>query len=179
MNNPTYAGIGSRRTPPEVLPIMEEIGEALARAGWNLRSGGAAGADAAFERGCDRAGGAKEIHLPWPGYNDHPSPLHTVTPAMLGLAARYHPDWKRLSEEARLLIARNGAQVLGADLASPVAAIVCWTSRGRLKGGTAQALRIAVDRLIPVVNLGDAGLYALGVGGLLRQIQEQSEARVC
>lgn len=171
MNSPTYAGIGSRRTPPGVLSLMEEIGAALARAGWTLRSGGAAGADTAFERGCDGAGGTKEIHLPWPGYNDHPSPLHTVTTAMLDLAARYHPDWKRLSEEARLLIARNGAQVLGADLGSPVAAIVCWTSRGRLKGGTAQALRIAADLTIPVVNLGDRRLSSVTPASVLDAIR--------
>lgn len=167
---PAYAGIGSRRTPPEVLAVMETIGEDLARAGWTLRSGGAAGADAAFERGCDRAGGAKEIFLPWPRYNDHPSPLDTVTDAMLDLAARLHPGWDRLTPAARLLIARNGAQVLGDDLASPVALIVCWTARALPKGGTAQALRIAEERGIPVVNLGDAGRLAPGVDGLLDHI---------
>lgn len=133
---------------------MELIAEALAYDGWVLRSGGAPGADAAFECGCDRAHGTKEIYLPWPGCYGHASPLHEVTPAMLELAARYHPAWHKLSRKARLLIARNGAQVLGSDLASPVAAVVCWTEGGKLEGGTAQALRIAEDCGIAVVNLG-------------------------
>ena len=158
-----YAGIGSRQTPPEILAVMERIAEALARDGWTLRSGGAAGADAAFERGCYRAGGDKQIFLPHPGYNDHPSPLHSVTADMLALAAKHHPKWETLPEPARLLIARNGAQVLGPDLASPVDVVVCWTQGGSAKGGTGQAIRVATDRGIPIVNLGDhraAGLEA-------------------
>ncbi|NYZ25158.1 hypothetical protein HND93_36125, partial [Azospirillum sp. ROY-1-1-2] len=64
-----YAGIGSRETPPAVLEVMAAVGERLAQLGWVLRSGGAVGADQAFERGCDRVGGRKEIFLPWPGFD--------------------------------------------------------------------------------------------------------------
>lgn len=152
---PVYAGIGSRRTPDDVLAIMRTIGERLALLGWTLRSGGAPGADAAFESGCDDGGGRKQIFLPWPDYNGHPSTLHEVTPAMARLAERYHPNWETLPETSRLLIARNGAQVLGSDLTDPVTVVVCWTSGGRLKGGSAQALRIAADFDVPCVNLGD------------------------
>ena len=47
-----YAGIGSRNTPKEVLDVFESIGKYLALQGFVLRSGGADGADRAFERGC-------------------------------------------------------------------------------------------------------------------------------
>lgn len=120
-----YAEIGSRQTPDHVLATMEAIGDALGRRGWILQSGGAPGADAAFECGCDRTGGTKQILLPWSGYCGHVSQLHEVTPAMLDLASRYHPHWRKLSHKARLLIARSGAQILGANLTSPVAWIVC------------------------------------------------------
>ena len=151
---------------------MEAIGEALARDGWSLRSGGAPGADAAFERGCDRAGGTKQGSLPWSGYCGHVSPLHEVTPARLDLATRYHPHWRKLSHKARLLIARNGTQILGPDLTSPVALIVCWTEGGMPRGGTAQALRIAGDpnRHIPVLNLGEPTLECLKVGAVIELI---------
>ena len=62
-----YAGIGARKTPGGVLVLMREVGAILARDGWMLRSGGAEGADSAFEAGAKSAGGAREIFLPWAG----------------------------------------------------------------------------------------------------------------
>ena len=61
-----YAGIGSRKTPPSILRIMEHWADTLARDGWVLRSGGAPGADSAFERGA--LAGTTQIFLPWPGF---------------------------------------------------------------------------------------------------------------
>lgn len=136
---PAYAGIGSRQTPPEICALMTDLACRLAAAGYVLRSGGARGADQAFEAG---AGTAKEIYLP-----------HHATDAALELAAHYHPFWDRCGTTARRLHARNGMIILGADLASPVALVLCWTSDGRASGGTGQGLRIAVDRGIPVYNL--------------------------
>ena len=47
--NNTYAGIGSRETPKEILKEMTKIGQELESKGYTLRSGGAIGADKAFE----------------------------------------------------------------------------------------------------------------------------------
>lgn len=60
-----YAGIGSRRTPPEVLGRMRRVAERLDARGYTLRSGGADGADSAFADGATD----KEIFLPWRGFN--------------------------------------------------------------------------------------------------------------
>jgi hypothetical protein len=60
-----YTGIGSRVTPKVVLDAMEIIGNHIAIHDYALRSGGANGADAAFESGCDQIQGPKEIYLPW------------------------------------------------------------------------------------------------------------------
>lgn len=151
MNNyRAYAGIGSRRTPKEILDLMVQIGEWLARKGYTLRSGGADGADSAFERGCDKAKGAKEIFLPWRGFNNNPSPLYTIDPVAMNMAAGYHPAWGRCSPGAQKLHARNVHQVLGKTLKSPVKFIVCWTDG---TGGTEQALRIARHLGIKIVNL--------------------------
>lgn len=46
-----YAGIGSRQTPDDILELMHRIGSTLAINGFTLRSGGAVGADTAFEQG--------------------------------------------------------------------------------------------------------------------------------
>ena len=44
-----YAGIGARATPAPVLADMTVMAGWLARTGWHLASGGAHGADGAFE----------------------------------------------------------------------------------------------------------------------------------
>lgn len=151
----SYAGIGRRETPPHILERMEEIGRLLGAAGLTLRSGGADGADSAFERGCIAAGGSKRIYLPKKGFNANPSPLHAdPSPEMLALAQKYHPAWHRCSPDARKLHARNGCQVLGDKLDDPARVIICWTKDGAIAGGTGQALRIAQGHGVPVINLG-------------------------
>jgi len=46
-----YSGIGSRSTPENILHMMGDVAYRLANKGWILRSGGADGADNAFEQG--------------------------------------------------------------------------------------------------------------------------------
>lgn len=152
-----YAGIGSRSTPQSVLVSMHGIAVELARKhNMTLRSGGADGADKAFEAGCNRAGGTKEIYLPWAGFNHHPGgrgvydgPTHDA----YDMAAEFHPAWQNCSRGAMAMHARNCHQVLGWDLRTPASFIICWTPGARLQGGTAQALRIAQAHHIPIYNL--------------------------
>jgi hypothetical protein len=154
-----YAGIGSRQTPLPVLALMSAVAARLAAAGWTLRSGGADGADLAFEQGAGN--GPKEIYLPWQGFNGNASLLSEIDDAAFELAAQYHPNWNRLKPSVRRLIARNGYQVLGRDLTTPVRFVLCWTPDGIISaqgrtaasGGTGQAIAIAADRGIPVFNL--------------------------
>ena len=137
-----YAGIGSRETPPNILRVMERLGKKLALEGWILRSGGARGADSAFHKGCLDVSGDAEIFIA----------QHT-TPESLELATKYHPNWSACSDYAKRLHARNGMILLGKDLDTPVSAIICWTPRGKISGGTGQALRMAADYNIVVRNL--------------------------
>lgn len=149
-----YCGIGSRETPTKYLHIFVHLGEFLANNNVVLRSGGADGADSAFESGCKLANGPMEIYLPWQGFNNNPSHLFGVTEEALELAAKFHPKWDKLSDAGKKLIARNGYQVLGESLKNPVDFIICWTKDGKEIGGTAQALRIAKHWNIPVFNFG-------------------------
>ena len=128
--NKVYAGIGSRETPPFILKQMTQIAVELEKIGFILYSGGAEGADLAFEKNVTN----KQVFRPRDVEND---------PAAFELAGRFHPAWKRLGNYAKLLHARNGYIVLGVDLESPVDFIVCWTPGGKVTGGTGQALRIA------------------------------------
>lgn len=152
-----YAGIGSRDTPPEVLSVMRAAAAILAWKGWGLRSGGAQGADQAFEAGCVGAGGAREIILPWRGFEGHWHDIVLSDPRAMEIAERFHPTWEKCSERARRLHGRNTHQILGPKLgvSTPTAGVLCWTESGRGGGGTGQALRLAKAFGIPVVDLGD------------------------
>ena len=146
-----YAGIGSRATPPYVLEMMTDLAKTYREEGYILRSGGARGADSAFEKG---AGDQKEIFLPWKRFMEHPSPFFTPTKEAWRLAPKFHPAWDRLTRPAKLLHARNVHQILGRDLKTPVEFVSCWTPGGALIGGTATAIRIANAYDIRVINLG-------------------------
>jgi hypothetical protein len=146
---PYYAGIGSRSTPPNLLEWMIASARRLNSRGYTLRSGGAPGADAAFEKG---AGEEKEVFLAW-----------DATPEALEMAATVHPAWDACSEYAQKLHARNCFQVLGVTLDSPVDFILCWTPDGaesktsRRTGGTGQAIRLANSLDIPIINMKNEG----------------------
>lgn len=151
-----YTGIGSRETPDNVLSLMCGIAQKLAAEGYTLRSGGANGADSAFEAGCNSLRGTKEIYLPWRKFNGHGSYLFNVSETALEIASKFHPGWRFCSDGARKLHARNVYQVLGQDLKTPSQLVICWTREASSTGGTGQAIRIARHYGIPIHDLGDS-----------------------
>jgi hypothetical protein len=144
-----YTGIGARNTPADILTSMTNCAYSLALRGWTLRSGGANGADTAFEKGAKN----KEIYLPWRHFNGNTSPYYSPTNQAFVMARDFHPAWDKCSNAARQFHARNCHQVLGLDLQSPTDLVLCWTPKGEMVGGTAQALRIAEHHNIPIINL--------------------------
>lgn len=154
-----YAGIGARETPPEILTLMTAIGKLLDDRGYVLRSGGAEGADEAFNEGTSGMS-RPELFLPWHGFNGKVlTAENTPTTAQLGnalkMAEQYHPNWSACSAGARKMMTRNCFQVLGLDLDSPSKFVICWTKDGKASGGTGQAIRIAQDKKIRCYNLHD------------------------
>ena len=147
-----YTGIGSRETPKDILELMTQLAVQLEKKGYTLRSGGAGGADSAFEQG---ASTAKEIFLPWRGFNGNTSKLYRIDRKALDLAESLHPAWHRCSPGARKLHARNTYQVLGTDLETPSEMLICWTSNGKRVGGTATAIKLAESHGVEVINLGN------------------------
>lgn len=172
-----YTGVGSRETPEPILKMMTELGKKLATDGWTLRSGGATGADAAFELGWFDWFATQtpwpnepnaEIYLPWDGYNGHgrdgsfganilpemdDKGLHIVAE---GIAAQMHPNWAACKRGARAMHARNVFQVLGRDLKTPSRMLIAWTpltKQGLPTGGTATAIKLAEKHNIACFNL--------------------------
>lgn len=151
----SYAGIGSRETPQPILTMMTHVATLCDHL--ILRSGGAPGADTAFELGAKQ----KQIFLPWVNFNGNSSPLYHTNPLAYELAATVHPTWTKLKDTVRLLISRNMHQVLGPNLDDPVAFVACYTPDGaehekecsKRTGGTGTAIILASRLEIPVFNL--------------------------
>lgn len=136
-----YAGIGSRDTPEDICDMMAKIGLALSNKGFILRSGGAQGADQAFER---EELFAKQIYT---------AKEHSNIAWANVFTEHFHPNPKALKEYPRKLMNRNALQILGDDGNTPVQFVVCWTKDGKASGGTGQAIRIAQYFNIPIYNL--------------------------
>lgn len=152
----SYAGIGSRETPSEICDKMKKIAKILSKA-LILRSGGANGADSAFEESAEHC----EIYLPNHEFNGriHDDIKYFNYQKMPGavlaqeMTYQFHPKADNLINTSFHLHSRNAMQIFGKNMNDPVEFVVCWTENGELKGGTAQALRIASHYNIPIYNL--------------------------
>ena len=142
-----YTGVGSREIPNEIIALMKRVSSKLSKSGWVLRSGGAVGADSAFESGANKR---CEIYL-----------AKDATAKAMEIAEKFHPAWNRCSSYAKKLHARNAFQVLGRNLNKPSSFLICWTPDGCIShktrsiktGGTGTAISIADHYNVPVFNL--------------------------
>jgi hypothetical protein len=128
---------------------MTKIAVDLQESKYTLRSGGAPGADTAFELGAIN----KEIYIPWQGFNNSTSELYSLSQEATDIAKSIHTAFNRCTQGAQKLHTRNVYQILGYDLKSPSEFVVCWTKNGKTIGGTATAINLAVSLGIPVYNL--------------------------
>ena len=152
-----YTGIGSRETPSHILQYMGLCAIKLNTFDYVLRSGGAPGADLAFEEFASN----KEIYLPYNGFNLSTSSLYLggdITQEIWDkaeeIAAKfYHNPWKNTPQKTKNYMIRNVFQVLGRDLNTLSEFVICWTPDSKVVGGTAQAMKIAYDRGINVYNV--------------------------
>lgn len=150
-----YAGIGSRETPPDIVAKMREIGRVLAMHQWTLRSGGADGADVAFESG------ARSVKGNWEIWNPRAGEVQKQSWAIEEVAKYCHEfPFSRMKPFTQVLLMRNMYQILGFDGDAPVKFVICWTKTEdpchKDAGGTRYAVRCAVAHGIPVFNLSRA-----------------------
>ncbi len=167
-----YTGVGSRETPKEIMQLMCVFAKKAANLGWVLRSGGAGGADIAFQSGVsiseepDRG----DIYVPWKGFQNYQGtePMIKIAsqfenwPEAEKIAARVHPAWDKCSKGAKALHTRNVYQVLGDSLATPSKFLLCWAQvdrQGVPKGGTRTAWMLAVEHDVATYNLHDPATY--------------------
>lgn len=142
----TYAGVGSRETPKEILAEMASLAKELEELGYTLNTGDAQGADKAFRDNTNK----KNVFAP-----------KDATPTTMKIAEEIHPAWDKLNDFGRKLQARNTNQIFGANLKTPVDFVIAWTKDGLENydmrsiesGGTGQAIDMASRKGIPVINL--------------------------
>ncbi len=156
-----YTGVGSRKTPPEIMALQTKIAIQLARWGYIGRSGSANGSDLAFEEG-----GISEqsfrSYLPWVGFNGFSVDRFHVDPSTFdnyeeatSIARSVHPLGDSLKGTSLKFHARNVYQVLGDDLQTPSRVLICWSppTKDGVEGGTNTAVQIAKLYNIPWYNL--------------------------
>lgn len=158
--NRIIACIGSRETPAVVLDWMVETGAALMRAGYDIRSGNAQGADQAWARGGNSVDPTRvTLCLPWEGFEEKAIvPGNIVRVFRLAESDHYvrdvrdtHPNFAALSSGAVLLHARNAMIVDGAHLV--LGALNPDKTGG---GGTGGAFRLAHRYKAAALNVADA-----------------------
>jgi len=157
-------GLGLGKPRRNFLLKTKKLAVQLTVAGYQLRSGGATGADSAFLAGALAAEDAvvsprAVVYLPWEGYNrveERPGMkvVTKIVPEAFEIASKAHPNWRAVKASGRKLHARNVHIILGASLRDPVDFVVCWT-QGGVKGGTGVAMEIARRYGVPCFNLWD------------------------
>lgn len=183
-----FAGIGSRETPQDVQDEMGRMTREMESRGFRLRSGGADGADDAFEKGS--TAGNKEIFLPKAGFNGRSQGIllrGEQYRRAQEMAMNYHPNPDALFYDGNLrrkpkfaaeAHTRNMGQMLGANLDRPSKVVLCYTPDGAASGGTGQAIRVAEALGVPVLNMRrpairEAVLKELGI----ERVQERQQVR--
>lgn len=176
-----YTTIGSRETPTPIQWLMARIGRHLNLQGHGIRSGGARGADTAFQVGSMASGlPNRRIYLPNAEFtlsrNGSQIPLsadpqHTILDRdrleeairilqkhRLG-TSRIHPSAHPReildTDPVSSLFARNVAQVLGGNFNNPSAGLIGYMPTSGRPGGSKIAFDLALARGIPTFNLAD------------------------
>jgi hypothetical protein len=165
INKKSFTGIGARKTPDHILTLMTQISKKLDVDGWGLRSGGAIGADKAFEKGVDDY---SQIFLPKKDDKKNGFFNRKKRSEAMYIISKYnlHENWDILLNSPSQsytvsLHTRNVFQVLGENLDNPSSFLICWTPDGASTikettsrtGGTRTAIRLACHFNIPVFNL--------------------------
>lgn len=143
--------------------MMIDIAKYLASSGWTLRSGGARGADTAFEAGAISNNGKKHIYLPQSPFNNHRvgGDNFLLTPDEKRLARNelsfdILTHFDKMKPFAKNAHARNYFQIHGRKPEKKSQMIIYWCEEdgmGQPTGGTRTAVLLAREAGIPDFNL--------------------------
>jgi hypothetical protein len=165
----TYAGIGSRETPTDVLKLMTEASKYLDSIGYTLQTGftfkdketglDEEGADKAFSDGSKNKilFGPSGIRRTVNGNTSLETYDNNVSKISEAVVKEIHPAPDRLTPGGLKLMARNTNQIFGKNLDSTVDFVLFYAEETdnplRPKGGTGQAVEMARRKGIPTINM--------------------------
>lgn len=175
----TYGGVGSRDITSQEYNYLYRLGFYLRRQGFSLNSGHADGSDIAFEYGSCEASTKHglpfddQIFLPYKRFNnkrdteDSPYSNCYLVPDLdkaVELVKEVVPYLDNLKYDKKTgresftyhAFLRNGYQVMGVDLNTPIKFLLCcsnWDNKGSVTGGTRVAYDLARAKDIPSFNL--------------------------
>lgn len=194
----SYAGIGSRKAPDDVLRFFIKASGALAELGYVVNSGGAAKSDEAFEKGTINFPTQRRIYLPREpfrgkfadsnfGYyyeNPHLEFSKELKEKLELLCVQHHPGWIYLEEYTKEFMRRNCYQILTFDLNTPVDFVLTWTpcgaetadERTSKTGGTGFAISLASSLGIPVYNIKKEGRAEM-VFNMIKEMQNERKKK--
>ena len=154
-----YTGVGSRETPSEIMDYMSSISWHLSDLGYVLRSGGADGADSAFQ--CNADPDNTEIWIPWSKFAPPIAGNYiTITDAQYSFAREFLlnndilPWFDRMKQGAKKLHARNVFQIIGTSC-KPSEFCLYYAeedNNGKVSGGTRTAVEVARLVGVPCYN---------------------------
>jgi len=166
-----FTGVGATDITEDEQRLCSKIAYVLCSfGGYALRSGKAPGADQAFQRGMERAESVPgyvpadhEIYLPWEQFESHAKvsnkydiwELEELKETMR-IASETHPAYQNLKPGQLAFHHRNIHQTLGRRLDQPSDFVLYCAKDGKdglPEGGTRTAVKVAVDRGIPVFNM--------------------------
>lgn len=150
-----YTGVGSRETPENILKLMTGVAKKLNEYDYVLRSGGAKGADCAFEIGADKCDiySVNEKHKP---ISKKPNIIPNLEEYRdLAKICCLHYN-KITNQYAKDLHTRNICQVIGHNINEIIKSdfLLCYTKFGDYVGGTTTAIRCAEHFDVPIFNFG-------------------------
>jgi hypothetical protein len=153
----SYTAIGAPNTPRNIQAFITKVAAELSGYGCTLRTGG----EETFEMAAAAGASRQEVYLPYKRFNKNDSELYVQDERSYEIAKDINRTWHRCSEFAKKCHARYVHAVLGRDLESPSAIMLCWTGDGATreqevssKTGTVRGAIVLAERQgIPVLNL--------------------------
>jgi effector-binding domain-containing protein len=152
-----YVGTGNKDIPPNIAEIFKRLAKELHELGYILRTGCLDGTEQVLES-CDVA---KEVHIPWKGFNDRDTKFSYVAPEAKILAARYQPGYDGLKPVIQAFLAKNVRLVMGQNVKSPALFALIWSEdaaetvqeKSVKTGSVGHVIVIASLLKIPIFNL--------------------------
>lgn len=172
-----YTGIGSRETPENILNLITKLAKYIDKTEkFTLRTGGARGADTAFEKGVS----SNRINVYYPNIKHlYKNRDKAIIAAKQVWYSPYGITWDKLKPFTQELMIRNSYQIFGETFNRKAISkfVICYTkslNKDEL-GGTGQAIRLAEKFNIPVFNLGNDSLNLKDLKEFIDNLASQGE----